>query len=79
MAWMIVMLRKSPAERRGGDDVLGFVEGPGLLGLVSGREIYIAYLEQILGYFNSIQTNLLLCHTTAGKWVTVNQSQLKVL
>jgi len=25
MAWMIVMVRKSPAKRRGGDDVLGFV------------------------------------------------------
>jgi hypothetical protein len=31
MAWMIVMVRKSPVERRDGDAVLWFVEGPGLL------------------------------------------------
>jgi hypothetical protein len=31
MAWMIVTVRKSPVERRHGDAVLWFVEGPGLL------------------------------------------------
>jgi hypothetical protein len=31
MAWMIVMVRKSPVERRDGDAVLWLVEGPGLL------------------------------------------------
>jgi hypothetical protein len=35
MAWMIVMVRKSPVERRDGDEVSGFVEGPGLLGACS--------------------------------------------
>jgi hypothetical protein len=35
MAWMIVMVRKSPVERRDGDEVLGFVEGLGLLAACS--------------------------------------------